>query len=104
MTCQIYIREADGLVCVSANLFEPEAATAVKEWFISLKKLWYNVGPLSIDGPKANAAGAELQGETPVLSFLNRIHSEFGPNSLLYVGLLLEIFRNLITIPLLRCL
>ncbi|KAE9403747.1 UDP-Glycosyltransferase/glycogen phosphorylase [Gymnopus androsaceus JB14] len=86
-TCQIYIREADGLVCVSANLFEPEAATAVKEWFISLKKLWYNVGPLSIDGPKANTAGAELQGETPVLSFLNRIQSEFGPNSLLYMSL-----------------
>ncbi|KAE9403761.1 UDP-Glycosyltransferase/glycogen phosphorylase [Gymnopus androsaceus JB14] len=84
--CQIYIREADGLVCVSANVFEPEAVAAAKEWFSSMKKPWYNVGPLSIDGPKANAAGAELQGETFVVSFLNRIQSEFGPNSLLYMS------------------
>ncbi|KAE9403748.1 hypothetical protein BT96DRAFT_936180 [Gymnopus androsaceus JB14] len=87
MTCQIYLREADGVVCVSAKAFEEEVITLVNEWFSELKKPWYNVGPLSIDSPKDNSCRAELQEETPVVSFLNRIQSEFGPNSLLYMSL-----------------
>lgn len=100
---QIYIREADGVVCVSANAFEPEAVTAVKEWFSSMKKPWYNVGPLSIN---ANAVQVTEE-DTLISTFLNRIQGEFGPKSLLYVGLLLEInysfLRNLITITPIRC-
>ncbi|KAE9403762.1 UDP-Glycosyltransferase/glycogen phosphorylase, partial [Gymnopus androsaceus JB14] len=79
---QIYIREADGVVCVSANAFEPEAVTAVKEWFSSMKKPWYNVGPLSIN---ANAVQVTEE-DTLISTFLNRIQGEFGPKSLLYIS------------------
>ncbi|KIK52850.1 glycosyltransferase family 1 protein [Collybiopsis luxurians FD-317 M1] len=85
-TGSIYVREADGLVCVSASVFEPEATAAVKEWFASRSKTWYSIGPLSIEGPEEQAALIKTEADAPVEEFLNRIQSEFGSKSLIYIS------------------
>ncbi|KAF5368682.1 hypothetical protein D9757_010223 [Collybiopsis confluens] len=83
----IYTREADGIICVSGSSFEPEATAAVKQWFSSMNKSWYSIGPLSLDdleGKSASTRGSEA--DAPVEEFLNRIENEFGPRSLIYIS------------------
>ncbi|GAW03549.1 glycosyltransferase family 1 protein [Lentinula edodes] len=84
----IYIREADGVICVSAASFEPEVEAVVKEWFASMNKAWYTVGPLSIHSPTVNLKPLQTKSETDILveAFLNRIQKEFGAKSLLYMS------------------
>ncbi|KAF9052531.1 hypothetical protein BDP27DRAFT_1304456 [Rhodocollybia butyracea] len=77
----VYIREANGLICVSVDAFEPEAITKVKEWFTSMNKLWYTVGPLLMEDKPVQTDSDAL-----VELFLNRIHQEFGSRSLLYIS------------------
>lgn len=83
----IYMRESDGMICVSANAFEPEVVTVAKEWFSSMEKPWYNVGPLSLDIPVVKAGNDPFAGENGLIgTFLNRIQNEFGHKALLYVS------------------
>ncbi|KAJ3758933.1 hypothetical protein EV360DRAFT_42892 [Lentinula raphanica] len=85
----IYIREADGVVCVSTNAYEPEAAAAAKEWFASMGKAWYTVGPLSIFAPSVKSlepAAPVSETDIRVKAFLDRIEEEFGDKSLLYIS------------------
>ncbi|KAJ3726575.1 hypothetical protein C8R42DRAFT_657047 [Lentinula raphanica] len=85
----IYIREADGVVCVSTNAYEPEAAAAAKEWFASMGKAWYTVGPLSIFAPSVKSLEPPApvsETDISVKAFLDRIDEEFGDKSLLYIS------------------
>ncbi|KAJ3726693.1 hypothetical protein C8R42DRAFT_717551 [Lentinula raphanica] len=85
----IYIREADALICVSADAFEPEAVAAVKEWYTSMNKTCYSVGPLSIHDPKgqgSNPVQIENETDAAVKNFLDQIEGEFGQNSLIYMS------------------
>ncbi|KAH7878442.1 uncharacterized protein C8R40DRAFT_1167180 [Lentinula edodes] len=85
----IYIREADGLICVSANAFEPEGVAALKAWYTSMSKDCYAVGPLSIhDTGNQSSKSVQTENDTNVLVnvFLDRIQEEFGDKSLIYVS------------------
>ncbi|KAJ3856268.1 hypothetical protein EV368DRAFT_78865 [Lentinula lateritia] len=86
-TGSIYIREADGVICVSTPCFEPEADAVVKEWFASMGKAWYTVGPLMIHSPNMNSRliQAKSESDISVEAFLDRIQNEFGSKSLLYL-------------------
>ncbi|KAJ3980904.1 hypothetical protein F5890DRAFT_1557274 [Lentinula detonsa] len=83
-TGSIYVREADGLICVSVEAFEPEAVAALKEWYNSMNKTCYSVGPLSIHGSKPIQSANET--DTLVKNFLNRIQGEFGSKSMIYIS------------------
>ncbi|KAF8830639.1 hypothetical protein HHX47_DHR2001054 [Lentinula edodes] len=85
-TGSIYIREADGVICVSTPCFEPEADAVVKEWFASMSKAWYTVGPLLIHPPNMTLRLIQAKSESDILveAFLDRIQKEFGNKSLLY--------------------
>ncbi|KAJ3782241.1 hypothetical protein GGU10DRAFT_389982 [Lentinula aff. detonsa] len=85
----IYVREADGVICVSTRAFEPEAAAVAKEWFSSMGKTWHTVGPLSIHVPGVKTSkSSQTTDQTDVLveAFLNRMQREFGDQSLLYMS------------------
>ncbi|KAJ3826865.1 hypothetical protein F5880DRAFT_1627352 [Lentinula raphanica] len=85
----IYIREADALICVSADAFEPEAVAAVKGWYTSMNKACYSVGPLFIHDPqKRGTSPIQIENETDavVKNFLDRIEGEFGENSMIYMS------------------
>ncbi|KAF9073099.1 hypothetical protein BDP27DRAFT_1289599 [Rhodocollybia butyracea] len=80
----IYIREADGIICVSANAYEPEAIAKAEEWYTSMNKVWYTIGPLSMEAKPPQTSASES--DPVVEAFLNRIHKEFGSKSLLYIS------------------
>ncbi|KAE9394729.1 UDP-Glycosyltransferase/glycogen phosphorylase [Gymnopus androsaceus JB14] len=81
----IYIRETDGLICVSSTSYEPEAVAAAKKWYESLGKVWYNVGPLSMHGPSAKES-IKTDTDKQVVEFLDQVQNEFGEKSLVYIS------------------
>ncbi|KAE9404995.1 UDP-Glycosyltransferase/glycogen phosphorylase [Gymnopus androsaceus JB14] len=82
----IYVREADGIICVSANAYESEAVAAAKEWYASMNKEWYTVGPLSVQVFESKVVRATDGMNALVETFLNRIQAEFGNKSLIYIS------------------
>lgn len=60
----------------------------VKEWFASMGKAWYTVGPLLIHSLNMNSRLIQAKSESDILveAFLDRIQKEFGNKSLLYVS------------------
>ncbi|KIK61796.1 glycosyltransferase family 1 protein [Collybiopsis luxurians FD-317 M1] len=80
----IYIREADGVITASSPAYEPEAILAVKKWFTSMGKTWYDVGPLSVD--KAEVKDVKSDSDKEVVKFLDRVQEEFGEKSLVYIS------------------
>ncbi|KAJ4473111.1 hypothetical protein J3R30DRAFT_764566 [Lentinula aciculospora] len=88
-TGSVYMREVDGLVSVSASAFEPEAVAAVKQWYTSMNKACYSVGPLSIHVPRVEGSKpvhTENETDDLVNVFLNRIQKDFGDQSLIYMS------------------
>ncbi|KIK52855.1 glycosyltransferase family 1 protein [Collybiopsis luxurians FD-317 M1] len=79
------MRVTDGAFCVSSSVFEAEAIKASKEWMESMGKYWYTVGPLSLPD-LLPPTKAHDETEFSVISFLNRMQSEFGKGSVLFIS------------------
>ncbi|KIK52853.1 glycosyltransferase family 1 protein [Collybiopsis luxurians FD-317 M1] len=82
---QKYMRITDGTLCVSSSIYEPEALEAAKNWMESMGKQWYTVGPLSLPDSLPPTKAFDEK-ELLVISFLNRMQSEFGDQSVLFIS------------------
>ena len=76
----------DGVIAMSPEAFEPEAAAAFRKWFEERSTPVHFVGPLIPDGDKAEA---QEKSQSPlskdIQAFLDRQLQMRGENSVLYV-------------------
>ncbi|KAG7085803.1 hypothetical protein E1B28_003343 [Marasmius oreades] len=71
----------DGVLNVSCSAFEPGAIAAAEDWYKSMGKNWYSVGPLSLPPNKYAAAVATRETE-----FLDKMKGRFGEKSVIYIA------------------
>ncbi|KAK7045957.1 hypothetical protein VNI00_006952 [Paramarasmius palmivorus] len=73
------IRNTDGVLNVSCSAYEENAISAAREWYESIGKVWYSVGPLSIPPRIDNFREKEAQ-------FLDKMAEQFGDRSVIYIA------------------
>ena len=87
----------DGMILTSAEAYEPQAITAMKEWFAETSRSVWAVGPLlpSIASQEA-IAGEEASSPNfkELTSFLNSTLESHGPHSVLFVSKCTRIVRQ----------
>jgi hypothetical protein len=83
-----YLTIGDGILIASSTAYDGEAMDAVKEWFGSVGKVVYPVGPLSL--PQSENGSLSKNGKSdsqsrPVVEFLDRMQRRYGERSVIYV-------------------
>ncbi|KAF9260362.1 UDP-Glycosyltransferase/glycogen phosphorylase [Marasmius fiardii PR-910] len=75
------IEITDGVLHVSTSAFEPGAIAAAEDWYKSIGKTWYAVGPLSLPPSKEQTGVVTREAE-----FLDRMKDLFGEKSVIYIA------------------
>ncbi|KAF5345928.1 hypothetical protein D9758_011456 [Tetrapyrgos nigripes] len=80
---RLYMARGEGTLVVSASSYDGAAMEAVKEWYQSLGKVIYPVGPLSLPD---RSSGQSDKANHPVMKFLDKMHSKYGDKSVVYMS------------------
>jgi GH25 family lysozyme M1 (1,4-beta-N-acetylmuramidase) len=73
----------------SSTAYDGEAMGAVKEWFGSIGKVVYPVGPLSLPESESDSLSKNGKSDSeshPVIEFLDRMQKKYGEKSVIYVS------------------
>ncbi|KAK1230573.1 hypothetical protein PQX77_006310 [Marasmius sp. AFHP31] len=79
----------DGVLNVSCSAYEPEAIEAARQWYDSMGKTWYTVGPLSLppspsDDDPGRGRGQDKNSEE--VEFLDRMYERCGERCVVYIA------------------
>lgn len=80
--------QCDGMILSTSENFEPQAVAGIRDWFSSMSRKTYTIGPLLPD-PQENTSNGEMaqaSDATEVESFLEKVHKSHGENSLIYIS------------------
>ena len=90
-----FFEESDGIIHSTSHHYEGGALEGWREWLKD--KPIYALGPISppptLEEVKAEVASNPISSE--VEEFLNRAHDTHGPNSVLYVRILIQTLKHL---------
>ncbi|KAL0577515.1 hypothetical protein V5O48_004456 [Marasmius crinis-equi] len=78
-----FIQEAQGLISISTSVLEKEAVEACREYFSSMGKEYFAIGPMSVI-PTPPKTGYAITDQ--VRSFLDDMKGQFGDKSVLYIS------------------
>ncbi|KAF9270786.1 UDP-Glycosyltransferase/glycogen phosphorylase [Marasmius fiardii PR-910] len=78
-----FMKASDGVITVSSPVLEKECVEACDDFFASMGKTHFSIGPLSVIPTPSNKGDAVTE---EVLSFLEKAIEEFGEKSVLYIS------------------